>query len=147
VSRGRPYASGGPGSPRTGWQDLELHLVLDNYATHKTEPGILPPADRQLLLFQRWIAEKLAAVGYAGRRRLLRLFATWHVQRRLNTPAGRGPLTGTQIQQAPDAATVNRQVNGLIREVTASLISSAVPSTLGPNSWSCGRTWLTSAAG
>ncbi|UGY92766.1 hypothetical protein [Streptomyces gobiensis] len=65
------------------------------------ETGILPPADRQLLLFQRWLAEKLPAVD-VDHRRLLELFAAWHVQRRLNTLAARGPLTSDQIRQARD---------------------------------------------
>ncbi|MFE7113508.1 hypothetical protein ACFU98_45675 [Streptomyces sp. NPDC057575] len=64
------------------------------------QSGVLPPADRQLLLFQRWLAEKLPAVGDAGHRRLLELFATWQVQRRLNSLADRGPLTSKQVQQA-----------------------------------------------
>jgi site-specific recombinase XerD len=64
------------------------------------QSGVLPPADRQLLFFQRWLAEKLPAVGDAEHRKLLELFAAWHVQRRLRTLASRGPLTGNQIQQA-----------------------------------------------
>ncbi|WP_185930423.1 hypothetical protein [Streptomyces sp. WAC05858] len=66
------------------------------------QTGILPPADRQLLLFQRWLAEKLPAVGDAEHRRLLELFSTWHVQRRLHTLADRRPLTSDQIRQARD---------------------------------------------
>lgn len=65
------------------------------------QTGILPPADRQLLLFQRWLAEKLPAVT-AEHRRLLELFTAWHVQHRLNTLASRGPLTSDQIRQARD---------------------------------------------
>ncbi|MFE9883356.1 hypothetical protein [Streptomyces sp. NPDC005784] len=61
---------------------------------------VLPPADRQLLFFQRSLAEKLPAVGDAEHRRLLELFAAWHVERRLRTLASRGPLTGNQVQQA-----------------------------------------------
>ncbi|MEU3219422.1 hypothetical protein [Streptomyces sp. NPDC006971] len=34
------------------------------------QAGVLPPADRQLLLFQRWLAEKLPAIDDAGHRRL-----------------------------------------------------------------------------
>jgi hypothetical protein len=64
------------------------------------QSGVLPPADRQLLFFQRWLAEKLPAIDDAEHRRLLELFAAWHVQRRLRTLAERGPLTGKQIQQA-----------------------------------------------
>ncbi|MBU3864964.1 hypothetical protein KN815_13020 [Streptomyces sp. 4503] len=66
------------------------------------QTGILPPADRQLLLFQRWLAEKLTTIGDTDHRRLLELFAAWHVQRRLNTLADRGPLTSDQIRQARD---------------------------------------------
>jgi hypothetical protein len=50
------------------------------------QTGILPPADRQLLLFQRWLAEKLSSVGDAQHRRLLELFAAWHVQQ-MQSPA------------------------------------------------------------
>ncbi|MFD6327848.1 hypothetical protein ACFWOL_34720 [Streptomyces sp. NPDC058442] len=64
------------------------------------QSGVLPPADRQLLLFQRWLAEKLPAISEPEHRKLLELFAAWHIQRRLRTLAGRGPLTGKQIQQA-----------------------------------------------
>ncbi|WP_369354775.1 hypothetical protein [Streptomyces sp. cg2] len=64
--------------------------------------GVLPPVDRQLLLFQRWLAERLPAIDDAGHRQLLELFAAWHVQRRLNTLAGRGPFIDKQAQQARD---------------------------------------------
>ncbi|MFF3628585.1 hypothetical protein [Streptomyces sp. NPDC002164] len=66
------------------------------------QAGVLPPADRQLLLFQRWLAEKLPAIDDAGHRRLLELFAAWYAQRRPNTLAGRSPLTGKQVRQARD---------------------------------------------
>ncbi|OLZ64264.1 hypothetical protein AV521_36450 [Streptomyces sp. IMTB 2501] len=62
--------------------------------------GVLPPADRQLLLFQRWLAENLSAIDYPGHRRLLELFATWHVQRRPHTLTDHCPLTSKQIHQA-----------------------------------------------
>jgi site-specific recombinase XerD len=64
------------------------------------QSGVLPTADRQLLLFQRWLGERLAALDDGRHRRLLELFVAWHVQRRLSTLADRGPLTGKQIQQA-----------------------------------------------
>ncbi|OIJ94547.1 hypothetical protein BIV24_10320 [Streptomyces colonosanans] len=37
------------------------------------QSGVLPPADRQLLLFQRWLAEKLPALDGPGPRRPLEL--------------------------------------------------------------------------
>jgi hypothetical protein len=64
------------------------------------QAGVLPLADRQLLLFQRWLDEKLSTISDAEHQRLLELFATWHVQRRLNILADRSPLTGKQVQQA-----------------------------------------------
>jgi hypothetical protein len=64
------------------------------------QSGVLPLADRQLLLFQRWLAEKLPTVSNPEHRKLLELFAAWHIQRRLRTLAGHSPLTGKQIQQA-----------------------------------------------
>jgi hypothetical protein len=66
------------------------------------QTGVLPPADRQLLLFQRWLAEKLTSIGDTDYRRLLELFAAWHVQRRLHTLADRGSLTSDQVRQARD---------------------------------------------
>ncbi|MFF0813326.1 hypothetical protein [Streptomyces albogriseolus] len=62
--------------------------------------GVLPPADRHLLLFQRWLTEKLPTVSDPECRKLLDLFATWHIQRRLRALAGHGPLTSSQTQQA-----------------------------------------------
>ncbi|MFF2133397.1 hypothetical protein ACFVW1_50380 [Streptomyces olivochromogenes] len=62
--------------------------------------GVLPPADRHLLLFQRLLAEKLPTVSDPEHRKLLDLFATWHIQRRLRTLASRGLVTGSQTQQA-----------------------------------------------
>ncbi|MEV1066900.1 hypothetical protein [Streptomyces sp. NPDC050263] len=62
--------------------------------------GVLPQADRHLLLFQRWLAEKLSTVSDPEHSKLLELFAAWHVERRLRTLAGRGPLTGSQTKQA-----------------------------------------------
>ncbi|MCX4869708.1 MULTISPECIES: hypothetical protein [unclassified Streptomyces] len=53
-------------------------------------------------LFQRWLTERLPAIGDADHRLLLGLFAAWHIQRRLRTLAGRGPLTSDQIRQACD---------------------------------------------
>jgi hypothetical protein len=62
--------------------------------------GVLLPVDRHLLLFQRWLAEKLPTVSDPEHRKLSELFAAWHTQRRLRTLAGRGPLTSSQTQQA-----------------------------------------------
>jgi integrase len=64
--------------------------------------GVLPPADRNLMLFERWLGEALSAIGQSEHRRLVERFASWHVRRRLRGFAGRGTVTGKQIQQARD---------------------------------------------
>ncbi|REE58661.1 Cro/C1-type helix-turn-helix DNA-binding protein [Streptomyces sp. 3212.3] len=46
------------------------------------------------------IVDLSPAIDDPGRRRLLELFATWHIQRRLHTLADRCPLTSKQIHQA-----------------------------------------------
>ncbi|MFF1723189.1 hypothetical protein [Streptomyces sviceus] len=53
-----------------------------------------------MLLFQRWLAEQLPTVSDPEHRKLLQLFAAWHVERRLRAPAYRDPLTGSQTEQA-----------------------------------------------
>ncbi len=61
---------------------------------------VLPPADRNLTLFERWLDETLAGLSQPGHRQLIERFASWHVRRRLRGFAGRGPVTGRQTQQA-----------------------------------------------
>ena len=61
---------------------------------------VLPPADRNLTLFERWLDETLASLSQPGHRQLIERFASWHVRRRLRGFAGRGPVTGRQTQQA-----------------------------------------------
>ncbi len=62
--------------------------------------GVLPPADRNLALFQRWLDETLAGISRHEHRQIVARFASWHVQRRLRGFADRGPVTSKQTQQA-----------------------------------------------
>jgi len=62
--------------------------------------GVLPPADRNLMLFERWLDETLTGVSRPGDRQLVGRFASWHVRRRLRRFAGRGPVTGKQTANA-----------------------------------------------
>jgi hypothetical protein len=62
--------------------------------------GVLPPVDRNLTLFERWLDETLAGIGRPEHRQLIERLASWHVQRRLRGFADRGPVTGKQTQQA-----------------------------------------------
>jgi hypothetical protein len=62
--------------------------------------GILPPADRHLMLFGRWLDEALAAISTDEHRQLVERFASWHVQWRLRGFAENGPVTSKQTSQA-----------------------------------------------
>lgn len=68
------------------------------------QADVLPPADRQLLFFQRTLAEKLPAVSNPGHRRLLELFTTWHLQHRLNILASRGAHRNRSSRPAANSA-------------------------------------------
>ncbi|MFD3471739.1 hypothetical protein ACFWWM_36465 [Streptomyces sp. NPDC058682] len=57
---------------------------------------VLPRVDRQLLLYQRWLTERLATIEEPEHRQLLRHFATWHQMRRLRAKAEKGPLGRSQ---------------------------------------------------
>jgi hypothetical protein len=56
------------------------------------EAGVLPPVDRHLLLLERWLDEWLGGIDDVDHRRLLELFATWYVLRRLRERAEQGPV-------------------------------------------------------
>ena len=62
--------------------------------------GVLPAADRNLMLFERWLDEALTGTTLPGHRQHLERFASWHVRRRLRRFADRGPVTGKQTGQA-----------------------------------------------
>ncbi|WP_328792949.1 MULTISPECIES: hypothetical protein [unclassified Streptomyces] len=60
------------------------------------DSAVLPQVDRQLLLYQRWLTERLATIEEPEHRQLLRHFATWHQMRRLRAKAEKGPLGRSQ---------------------------------------------------
>ncbi|WP_432850493.1 hypothetical protein ACQPXB_08065 [Amycolatopsis sp. CA-161197] len=62
--------------------------------------GVLPRVDRHLVLFGRWLGERLNEIDQPEQRKLVERFASWHVQRRLRAFADRGPVTEQQTQQA-----------------------------------------------
>lgn len=64
------------------------------------ESNVLPPADRRLLLYERWLAERLATVDDPARHQLLHRFATWHQLRRLRAKADAGSLGRFPISEA-----------------------------------------------
>ncbi|MFE1444077.1 hypothetical protein [Streptomyces sp. NPDC058739] len=60
------------------------------------DSGVLPRLDRQLILYQRWLTERLATIEEPEHRQLLRHFATWHQMRRLRAKAEKTPLGRSQ---------------------------------------------------
>ncbi|MEV6183304.1 hypothetical protein [Streptomyces sp. NPDC052015] len=67
--------------------------------------SVLPRVDRQLLLYQRWLTERLATIEDPEHHRLVRHFATWHQMRRLRATAEKGPLGRSQTHQAKQETT------------------------------------------
>ncbi|MFC8491992.1 hypothetical protein ACFUJU_14590 [Streptomyces sp. NPDC057235] len=69
------------------------------------DSAVLPRVDRQLLLYQRRLTERLATIEDPGHRQLLRHFATWHQMRRLRTKAEKGPLGRSQTNHTKQEVT------------------------------------------
>ncbi|MFJ8510003.1 hypothetical protein [Streptomyces avermitilis] len=69
------------------------------------DSGVLSRVDRQLLLYQRWLTERLASIEEPEHRQLLRHFATWHQMRRLRAKAEKGPLGRSQTNHTKQEVT------------------------------------------
>ncbi|MFB6850154.1 hypothetical protein ACFCXS_35555 [Streptomyces sp. NPDC056373] len=69
------------------------------------DSGVLPRVDRQLMLYQRWLTERLAAIEDPDHRRHLQHFATWHQMRRLRSKAEKGLLGRSQTNQTKQEIT------------------------------------------
>ncbi|MER5556525.1 hypothetical protein ABT001_33550 [Streptomyces sp. NPDC002793] len=69
------------------------------------DSGVLPRVDRQIMLYQRWLTERLAVIEDPEHRRCLQHFATWHQMRRLRSKAEKGPLGRSQTSQAKQEIT------------------------------------------
>ncbi|MFJ6699873.1 hypothetical protein ACIQM4_27950 [Streptomyces sp. NPDC091272] len=69
------------------------------------DSGVLPRVDRQLMLYQRWLTERLATVEDPEQRRHLQHFAVWHQMRRLRSKAEKGPLGRSQTSQTKQEIT------------------------------------------
>ncbi|MCX4734443.1 hypothetical protein [Streptomyces sp. NBC_01363] len=67
--------------------------------------SVLPRVDRQILLYQRWLTERLATIEDPEHHLLLRHFTTWHQMRRLRATAENGPLRRSQTHQAKQETT------------------------------------------
>ncbi|MGW7642109.1 hypothetical protein [Streptomyces decoyicus] len=69
------------------------------------DSGVLPHVDRQLMLYQRWLSERLATIEGPEHRRHLQHFATWHQMRRLRSMAEKGPLGRSLTSQTKQEIT------------------------------------------
>ncbi|MEV2263089.1 hypothetical protein [Streptomyces anulatus] len=69
------------------------------------DSGVLPRVDRQLMLYRRWLTERLATIEDPERRRHLQHFAIWHQMRRLRSKAEKGPLGRSQTSQTKQEIT------------------------------------------
>ena len=65
--------------------------------------GTLPPVDRQVLLFEGWTRQRLAARADDHDTRLLRQFATWHQLPQLHAAARGAPLSAGSRNYAAEA--------------------------------------------
>ncbi|MEU7967350.1 hypothetical protein AB0D09_28395 [Streptomyces sp. NPDC049097] len=68
------------------------------------DSGVLPRVDRQLLLYQRWLTERLATIEEPEHHQLLRHFAIWQM-RRLRAKAEKAPLGRSQTNHTKQEVT------------------------------------------
>lgn len=64
--------------------------------------GLLPPRDKQICLFERWLGEHLAGITDPEHQQIVRRFATWHVLPKLRARAEHTPITAAGRQFAGD---------------------------------------------
>ncbi|MBZ4322751.1 hypothetical protein [Streptomyces huiliensis] len=69
------------------------------------DSGILPRFDRWLLLFERWLAERLGSTESPEHARLLQHFAHWHQLRKLRTKAREHSLGARTTQECRQQVT------------------------------------------
>ncbi|MDQ2738192.1 MAG: hypothetical protein M3Y35_06175 [Actinomycetota bacterium] len=70
--------------------------------------GVLPVMDKQLMLFQRWLTDRLEQIDNTEHRRLIDRYATWHELRRHRAATTRGPISSSSINQSRQS--INRSV-------------------------------------
>jgi hypothetical protein len=59
--------------------------------------GVLSTMDKNLLLFERWLNDRLARIDDSEHHALVQRFATWNELRRLRAKTDRQPLTGATV--------------------------------------------------
>jgi hypothetical protein len=64
--------------------------------------GVLPIMDKNLMLFERWLGQRLAAITDTDHHAVVHRFATWNELRRLRAKAERQQLTAATIATSRD---------------------------------------------
>jgi hypothetical protein len=67
---------------------------------------VLPPRDRRLAAFERWLHTKLEGIGHDEHRQIVARFARWHHLRDLRRQAATGPLADGPFLAAKQSVTV-----------------------------------------
>jgi hypothetical protein len=67
--------------------------------------GVLSTGDKNFMLFERWLGERLGAITDPDHRAVVHRFATWHELRRLRTKTERQQLTAATITTSRDRVT------------------------------------------
>ncbi len=83
--------------------------------------GSLPPRDRNLAVFERWLGSKLDAITDVDQRRLIQRFARWRLLRGLREQARQGPVPTNAFLRAKQSTTVATQFLAWLAERGRSL--------------------------
>jgi integrase len=111
---GRPPNAGAAANLLRGLGRAEIALTHE--AFHQLQPwraaahlrdllmtcGLLPATDKQICMFERWLAKHLVGITDPDHAQIVRRFATWHVLPRLRSRADRKPITPAGRQFAGD---------------------------------------------
>lgn len=102
---GRPPNAGAAAKLLRGLGNGDIELTHE--AFHQLQPwraaghlrellmscGALPPMDKQICSFERWLGEHLGGISVPEHEQVVRRFATWEVLTRLRNHAAQKPLT------------------------------------------------------
>ncbi len=86
-------ATGKVGLSHTAFDDLAATALVDTTRDLLVAAGCLPPIDRPLHRFERWLTTRLTQLQDHPYERVLRQFGTWHHLAKMRAKAAKQPLT------------------------------------------------------
>ncbi|WP_426988556.1 hypothetical protein [Pseudarthrobacter sp. Y6] len=101
----RDIAAGRLALTHEAFQQLPSWRSADYLRDLLMQSGVLPLKDRQLLLFERWLAAHLEAVADPEHAGLLHRFATWHQLRKLRAKTTKARLGDSPAREAREQQT------------------------------------------